>query len=96
MTISRNSILIGATVLLIGGFWALPTAQSLYNAVHLFDEDRIVENFRTADQLGAISTMSASSDPRPYSQGTAIELPEEFSYAGQPLIFRSCPLWWRW
>jgi len=83
MAISRISVLIGATVLLIGGFWALPTAQSLYRAVHLFDQDRIVENFRSADQLGAISTMSASSEPRPYSKGTAIDLPEDFLYAGQ-------------
>ena len=83
MAISRNSVLIGATVLLIGSFWALPTAQSLYRAVHLFDQDRIVENFRSADQLGAISTMSASSEPRPYSKGTAIELPEDFLFAEQ-------------
>jgi len=85
MTIARNSVLIGVTVVIIGGFWALPKVQSLYRAVHLFDPDRIVENFRSADQLGAISIMSASAQPRPYSQGTAIELPEDFLFAGQAL-----------
>ncbi|UVW33952.1 beta-lactamase family protein [SAR92 clade bacterium H455] len=85
MTIARNSVLIGVTVVIIGGFWALPKMQSLYRAVHLFDPDRIVENFRSADQLGAISIMSASAQPRPYSQGTAIELPEDFLFAGQAL-----------
>ena len=85
MAISRNSALTGAAVLLIGGFWAFPTVQSLYSAVHLFDEDRIVENFRSADQLGAISVMTASSEPRPYASGTAIELPEEFLFHGRAL-----------
>ncbi|ETN92390.1 6-aminohexanoate-dimer hydrolase [Gammaproteobacteria bacterium MOLA455] len=85
MAIARNSVLIGATVLLIGGFWAFPKVQSLYRAVHLFDADRIVENFRSADQLGAISTMSASAQPRLYTQGTTIELPEDFLFAGELL-----------
>lgn len=85
MAISRNSVLIGAGVLLIGGFWAFPTVQSLYRAVHLFDQDRIVENFRSADQLGAISIMTASSAPRPYAKGAAIRLPEDFVFGGEAL-----------
>ena len=85
MGISRNSVLIGAAVLLIGGFWAFPTVQSLYRAVHLFDEDRIVENFRSADQLGAISVMTASAEPRPYSSAISTELPKAFMFDGQAL-----------
>ena len=85
MAISRNSVLISATVLLIGAFWAFPTAQSLYRVLHLFDQDRIVENFRTADQLGAISILTASSEPRPYAKGAEITLPEDFLFAGEKL-----------
>lgn len=85
MAISRNSVFIGAAVLLIGGFWAFPTVQSLYRVVHLFDQDRIVENFRTADQLGAISIMTASSAPRPYAKGPAITLPEDFVFGREAL-----------
>lgn len=85
MAISRNSVFIGAAVLLIGGFWAFPTVQSLYRVVHLFDQDRIVENFRTADQLGAISIMTASPAPRPYAKGAAIRLPKDFVFGGEAL-----------
>ena len=85
MAISRNTVLAGATLLIVGGFWALPTAQNLYRAVHLFDEDRIVENFRSADQLGAISVMTASTEPRPYANATSIELPEAFMFDRQAL-----------
>ncbi len=85
MAISRNTVLAGATLLIVGGFWALPAAQNLYRAVHLFDEDRIVENFRAADQLGAISVMTASTEPRPYANATSIELPEAFMFDRQAL-----------
>jgi len=85
MAISRNTVLAGATLLIVGGFWALPTAQNLYRAVHLFDEVRIVKNFRSADQLGAISVMTASTEPMPYANATSIELPEAFMFDRQAL-----------
>ena len=69
----------------MGGFFALPTVQSLYRVVHLFDADRIVENFRSADQLGATRIMTASSEQRPYPSGAAIELPDGFIFDKQML-----------
>jgi CubicO group peptidase (beta-lactamase class C family) len=86
MIISRKRMLAGATLVVIGGLLALtilPTAQKLYRVVHFFDADNIVENFRSADLLGDISVMTASSKPRPYPSDAAIELPEGFSFDGQ-------------
>ncbi|MDB4352558.1 beta-lactamase family protein [Porticoccaceae bacterium] len=83
MAIANKKVLAGAALLLCG-FWVLPTVQDLYRVVHLFDEDRIVENFRSADQLGATSALTASSVPRPYDSGATIVLPEEFLFKGRP------------
>ncbi|EAS47508.1 hypothetical protein GB2207_01852 [gamma proteobacterium HTCC2207] len=83
MIILRKRILVGTALLVIGGFFALPTVQSLYRVVHLFDADRIVENFRSADQLGATRIMTASSEQRPYPSGAAIELPDGFIFDKQ-------------
>jgi CubicO group peptidase (beta-lactamase class C family) len=85
MTISRNTGLAGAALLLIAGIWAYPTAQALYQTIHLFDQDRIVENFRSANQLWSSRTMTAAAQPRPYQQGSELELPETFSFADQNL-----------
>ena len=83
MIILRKRILVGTALLVMGGFFALPTVQSLYRVVHLFDADRIVENFRSADQLGATRIMTASSEQRPYPSGAAIELPDGFIFDKQ-------------
>ena len=85
MTISRNSVLICAAALLIGGLWAFPSLQSLYRVVHLFDADRIVENFRSAEQLGAASNMTAPDSSRPYARGSLLELPQAFLLNEQSL-----------
>jgi len=85
MIILRKRILVGTALLVVGGFFALPTVQSLYRVVHLFDADRIVENFRSADQLGATRIMTASSEQRPYPSGAAIELPDGFIFDKQML-----------
>jgi len=86
MIILRKRILVGTALLVMGGFFALPTVQSLYRVVHLFDADRIVENFRSADQLGATRIMTASSsEQRPYPSGAAIELPDGFIFDKQML-----------
>lgn len=85
MIILRKRILVGTALLVMGGFFALPTVQSLYRVVHLFDADRIVENFRSADQLVATRIMTASSEQRPYPSGAAIELPDGFIFDKQML-----------
>lgn len=85
MIILRKRILVATALLVMGGFFALPTVQSLYRVVHLFDADRIVENFRSADQLGATRIMTASSEQRPYPSGAAIELPDGFIFDKQML-----------
>ena len=85
MIILRKRILVGTALLVMGGFFALPTVQSLYRVVHLFDADRIVENFRSADQLGATRIMTASSEQRPYPSGAEIELPDGFIFDKQML-----------
>ncbi len=76
---------IAAAAIILGGLWAYPTLQALYQTVHLFDEDRIVENFRSADRLWITRTMPASTAPRPYAVGTPRALPETFIFDEQTI-----------
>ncbi len=62
---------------------AAPKLKRLYHAIYLFEEDRIVENFRTFNQHSSTSELKASTKPFTYSKGEIIDLPTSFKYAGQ-------------
>jgi len=81
---SRKLGLIGALLLVIG-LWSYPSLNALYQTVKLFDEDRIVDNFRSANKLWSTRVMTASTQPRPYTQGDPEALPEQFQFDGNKL-----------
>lgn len=60
-----------------------PKFKMLNHTIHLFDEDRIVENFRSFDAIWPTSNLIKSSNPYTYPKAQSIELPAEFNYLGK-------------
>lgn len=52
----------------------------LYNVVTLFNEDRIVDNFRNMDRAFEIRTVERSGPVFEFEQGGTLELPETFTW----------------
>ena len=77
-------ILIGLAILLAAAaVYFYPKYKMVDHTIHLFDEDRIVENFRTANAIWPTSDLNKSSNPHTYPKGEKIDLPSEFKYLGQ-------------
>jgi len=57
-----------------------PKYKMLNYSIRLFDEDRIVENFRNFDEVWPVTTMTASTQPHNYLVGNEIELPTDFQF----------------
>ena len=70
-------------VLAIAAVIFYPKYKMLTHTIHLFDEDRIVENFRSFDAVWPISDINKSSNPYTYPKGSAIDLPAEINYRGK-------------
>jgi len=64
------------------GFYAYPKYRMIHMTQHLFDEDQIVENFRSFDQIWPTKTLEASSNPFRYQEGENINLPLSFNFNG--------------
>ncbi len=78
---------IGPVLALITIFFALyfgPTLIQLYQVVHLYDEDRIVENFLNMD--GVFPTREVRPAERPLAlRHSSIALPKTFQYEGEEI-----------
>ncbi len=78
-----KKILIGLLILLvIAAIIFYPKYKMLQHSIHLFDEDKIVENFRGFDKVWPVTTMSASTNPYKYPQGSELKLPQDFQFKG--------------
>jgi CubicO group peptidase (beta-lactamase class C family) len=73
-------ILVAIVALVI---WFYPKYKMLNHTIHLFDEDRIVNNFRSFDSIWPVSVMEASTNKHIYPKGATISLPESFDFNGQ-------------
>ncbi|MGB0861691.1 MAG: serine hydrolase domain-containing protein [Saprospiraceae bacterium] len=69
-------------ILLALGIWGYPKWKMLNHVMHLFDDDKIVENFRTFNEVTPISELTASKTPLPYSKKSNINLPDSFKFMG--------------
>lgn len=56
--------------------------KRLSHVQHLFDEDRIVNNFRTLNQYFPVTTLKASLSPYSYKKGNSLDLPSSFELNG--------------
>lgn len=70
-------------VIVVLCIWFYPKYKMLNHTIHLFDEDRIVNNFRTFDSVWPVSVMEASANKHIYPKGTFITLPDNFKYNGK-------------
>jgi len=70
-------------VIVVLGIWFYPKYKMLNHVMHLFDEDRIVNNFRTFDSIWPVSVMEVSSIKHIYPKDTTIILPKNFEFQGE-------------
>lgn len=59
-----------------------PSCSRLIHVANLFDEDKIVNNFRTLHKHFPTRVMEASSKPYTFPKGNSYELPKNFMYNG--------------
>lgn len=69
-------------VLGIAGVYYYPKYQMLQEMMHLFDEDRIVENFRSFNTKWPVSDLTKSAKAYKYAQGEQTDLPLSFEFEG--------------
>ena len=69
-------------VIVIFSIWFYPKYKMLNHTIHLFDEDKIVNNFRSFDSVWPVGVMEASTNKYIYPKNVAITLPESFEFNG--------------
>jgi CubicO group peptidase (beta-lactamase class C family) len=70
-------------ILLALGIWFYPKYKMLNHAIHLFDSDKIVHNFRSFDEIWTVSELTASKASLPYAKEDNVNLPDSFSFMGE-------------
>ena len=83
MTLRRKLLLAAAAALVLLDILWSPMLVRLYRVNHLFDRDRIVENFLHVEEVFPVSTMTASDDPLVFDRGEAITKPDAFDLSGE-------------
>ena len=61
--------------LLVVGIWAFPKIKALNTMYHLFDENQIVENFRSVKEIWPTRQLNKAAKPYRYAQGERLSLP---------------------
>lgn len=69
-------------IIIIFGIWFYPKYKMLDHTMHLFDADKIVNNFRSFDSVWPVSVMKASTNKYIYPKNTPITLPDSFEFNG--------------
>lgn len=69
-------------VIVIFSIWFYPKYKMLNHTIHLFDEDKIVNNFRSFDSVWPVAVMEASTNKFFYPKNVPITLPESFEFNG--------------
>ena len=78
-----NKILIGIVfALIVAAVIYIPKAKRVYNVVHLFDEDKIVNNFMHMNKVFPSTPIKSSGAPHIFETGT-FELPEFYEMNGE-------------
>ena len=78
-----NKILIGIVVaIILAAVIYIPKAIRVYNVIHLFDEDKIVENFINMDKVFPSTPVKSSGTPHVFQTGS-FKLPEFYELNGE-------------
>lgn len=73
--------MVSALILVILAFYFAPMAVHLYRVIHLYDEDRIVENFLHMDRIFPVRRVEAPERTYAFRQ-SSVALPASFSLDG--------------
>ena len=69
-------------IIVVACIWFYPKFQMLQHSIHLFDEDKIVENFRSFNEIWAINELKATK-PISYAKKSAVALPDSFTFRNE-------------
>lgn len=65
--------------------WAFPKIKALNTTLTLFDEDKIVENFRSVAEFWPTRSLTQAKVPYIYTYGDSLNVPSSFAYNDQKL-----------
>ena len=65
--------------------WAFPKIKALNTTLTLFDEDKIVENFRSVAEFWPTRSLTQAKVPYVYNYGDPLNVPSSFAYNDQKL-----------
>lgn len=84
MNILKKAFALIIVVLVLILIVFFPTIKKLHHVIYLFDENKIVENFRTMDQYFPVKRLSSSANPTIYPKAEKMNpLPPSFQYEGK-------------
>ncbi len=65
--------------------WAFPKIKALNTTLTLFDEDKIIENFRSVAEFWPTRSLTQAKVPYVYNYGDPLNVPSSFAYNDQKL-----------
>ena len=65
--------------------WAFPKIKALNTTLTLFDEDKIIENFRSVAEFWPTRSLTQAKVPYIYTYGDSLNVPSSFAYNDQKL-----------
>ena len=81
----KKIVIIGLLALIVLSVWAFPKIKALNTTLTLFDEDKIVENFRSVAEFWPTRSLTQAKVPYVYNYGEPLNVPSSFAYNDQKL-----------
>ncbi|MDE0786382.1 MAG: serine hydrolase [Porticoccaceae bacterium] len=81
----KKFVIIGLLALMVLSVWAFPKIKALNTTLTLFDEDKIVENFRSVAEFWPTRSLTQAKVPYIYTYGDSLNVPSSFAYNDQKL-----------
>ena len=81
----KKFVIIGLLALIALSVWAFPKIKALNTTLTLFDEDKIVENFRSVAEFWPTRSLTQVKVPYVYNYGDPLNVPSAFAYNDQKL-----------
>ena len=81
----KKFVIIGLLALTVLSVWAFPKIKALNTTLTLFDEDKIIENFRDVAEFWPTRSLTQAKVPYVYTYGDSLNVPSSFAYNDQTL-----------
>jgi hypothetical protein len=85
MKIIKKALLFTLLLVVVIALFNFNTIKRLYNVIHLFDEEVIVENFRNMDEIFEVSIIPPSASKIEYPKKLSFQLPNSFTFNNKQL-----------